>query len=65
MVSGGAKGVDAAALTGALGIPGSRMVSVLPVSLDSTYVTENAKLRNMICSHGGALVTEYFSLSRP
>lgn len=65
VVSGGAKGVDAAALTGALGIPGSRMVSVLPVSLDSTYVTENAKLRNMICSHGGALVTEYFSLSHP
>ncbi len=65
VVSGGAKGVDAAALTGALGIPGSRVISVLPVSLDSTYVTENAKLRNMICSHGGALVTEYFSLSRP
>ncbi len=65
VVSGGAKGVDAAALTGALGIPGSRMVSVLPVSLDSTYVMENAKLRNMICSHGGALVTEYFSLSHP
>ncbi len=65
VVSGGAKGVDAAALTGALGIPGSRMVSVLPVSLDITYVSENAKLRNMICSHGGALVTEYFSLSHP
>ncbi len=65
VVSGGAKGVDAAALTGALGIPGARMISVLPVSLDSTYITENAKLRNMICSHGGALVTEYFSLSHP
>lgn len=65
VVSGGAVGVDAAALTGALGIPGSSPVSVLPVSLDSTYITENAKLRAMICSHGGALVTEYFSQQRP
>lgn len=65
VVSGGAVGVDAAALTGALQIPGSTMISVLPVSLDSTYVTENARLRTMICKHGGALVTEYFSQLQP
>lgn len=65
VVSGGAVGVDAACLTGALGIPGSKPVSVLPVSLDSTYVTENARLRAMICNHGGALVTEYFSQLQP
>ena len=65
VVSGGAVGVDSAALTGALGIPGSKVISVLPVSLDSTYVTQNARLRKMIVSHGGALLTEYFSLSSP
>lgn len=65
VVSGGAVGVDSAALTGALGIPGSKVISVLPVSLDSTYITQNAKLRKMILSHGGALLTEYFSLSSP
>lgn len=65
VVSGGAKGVDSAALTGAMGIPGSKLISVLPVSLDSSYVMENARLRKMICAHGGALLTEYFSLSRP
>lgn len=65
VVSGGAVGIDAAALTGALGIPGSVPVSVLPVSLDSTYIAKNAKLRAMIFSHGGALVSEHFSLNRP
>ena len=65
VVSGGAVGVDSAALTGALSIPGSKVISVLPVSLDSTYITQNAKLRKMIVSHGGALLTEYFSLSSP
>ena len=65
VVSGGAVGVDSAVLTGALSIPGSKLISVLPVSLDSTYITENARLRKMIVSHGGALLTEYFSLSSP
>jgi len=65
VVSGGAIGVDAAALTGALGIPGSRPISVLPVSLDSTYITQNAKLRGLIRAHGGVLVSEHFSLYHP
>lgn len=65
VVSGGAVGVDAAALTGALSIPDSAVVSVLPVSLDSSYLTANAKLRASVYSHGGALVSEYFSLQKP
>lgn len=65
VVSGGALGIDAAALTGALGIPGSRPISVLPGSLDSAYIAKNAKLRQMICSHGGVLVSEHFSLQNP
>lgn len=65
VVSGGAKGVDYGALSGALQIPGSHMISVLPVSLDSAYILQNAKLRESICAFGGALLTEYFSQSRP
>lgn len=65
VVSGGAAGIDAAVLTGALGIPGSRPISVLPGSLDSSYIAKNAKLRQMICSHGGVLVSEHFSLQNP
>lgn len=65
VVSGSAAGVDAAALTGALGIPGSKPISVLPGSLDSSYIAKNAKLRQMICSHGGVLVSEHFSLQNP
>lgn len=65
VVSGGAAGIDAAALTGALGIPGSKPISVLPGSLDSSYIAKNAKLRNMICAHGGVLMSEHFSLQNP
>lgn len=65
VVSGGAVGVDSAALLGAMSVPGSRLVSVLPVSLDSGYVTENAKFRRTVCDRGGALVTEYFSQQSP
>lgn len=65
VISGGAMGVDAAALSGALRVPGSHVVSVLPVSLDSPYLQGNARLRSMICTHGGALVTEYFSQRDP
>ncbi len=65
VVSGGALGVDAAALSGALQIPDAATVSVLPVSLDSSYVQENVRLRAMICARGGALVSEYFSRETP
>ncbi len=65
VVSGGAEGVDSAALRGAMSFPGARLISVLPVSLDSSYLTSNARLRREILERGGALVTEYFSLPNP
>lgn len=65
VVSGGAVGVDAGALSGALQSPGARMVSVLPVSLDSDYVLENSRLRGLICQAGGVLLSEHFSQRRP
>ncbi len=65
VVSGGAEGVDSAALRGAMSFPGAKLISVLPVSLDSSYLTSNARLRREILERGGALVTEYFSLPNP
>lgn len=65
VVSGGAEGVDGAALNGALTLPGAKVVSILPVSLDSNYVLKNAGLRRSICERGGALLTEYFAQPAP
>ncbi len=65
VVSGGAVGVDSAALVGAMAVPGSRFISVLPVSLDSNYLARNAKLRRMVCERGGALLSEHFSRLNP
>lgn len=65
VVSGGAVGVDTAALEGALRVPGCKAVSVLPVSLDSQYIHKNNRLRAVILSHGGTLLTEYFSQQNP
>lgn len=64
VISGGAVGVDAAALTGAMGAVG-RVVSVLPTDLDSPYLSSNASLRRSILQSGGALVSEYFSQRNP
>jgi len=64
VVSGGAVGIDAAALTGAMDALG-RVVSVLPVDLSSSYVSKNASLRREIPEKGGALVSEYFMQSQP
>lgn len=58
IISGCAVGVDAAALMGALSA-WNGPVSVLPVCLDSPYVTENEGLRCRILEQGGALVSEY------
>lgn len=52
VISGGAAGIDAAAMTGALTLPGAGVVSVLPVSLDSNYLMANAGLRKSICERG-------------
>lgn len=65
VVSGGADGVDSAALSGAITLPGAKAVSILPVSLDSNYVLKNAGLRRSICERGGALLTEYFGQPAP
>lgn len=64
VVSGGAIGVDAAALKGAIAAEGTA-VSVLPVDLGSPYLIQNAALRRLVTEHGGALVSEYFSLRNP
>ena len=64
VISGGAVGVDANALLGAMSAAG-RMISVLPVDLDSPYIADNAVLRRSISERGGALVTEYFSQRHP
>lgn len=64
VISGGALGIDSAALRGALEIPDARVVSVLPVSLESPYIHQNAKLRELVAQNG-ALVTEYFSQQTP
>lgn len=58
VVSGGALGIDRAGLMGALSAMGP-VISVQPVSLNSSYVVENAPLRQAIVERGGALVSEY------
>lgn len=64
VVSGGAVGIDAAALTGAMDALG-RVISILPVDLSSSYVSKNASLRREIPEKGGALVSEYFMQGQP
>ena len=58
------RGVDRCVITGALSAMG-QVVSVLPVDLSSTYLTDNADLRRRIVEQGGALVSEYFSQRSP
>lgn len=65
VVSGEAGGVDSAALTGAMNAPGSKCVCVLPVSLESGYLTSSDRLRKTVVERGGILVTEYFSQENP
>ncbi len=58
VVSGLARGVDAAAHRGALGGPGAT-VAVLGHGLDRIYPFENARLADEILASGGCLVSEY------
>ncbi len=57
IISGGAVGIDSAALKGALRGMG-KTVSVLPCGLSNGYLIENFALREKI-TESGALVTEY------
>jgi DNA processing protein len=58
VVSGLARGIDAAAHRGALKGEG-KTVAVLPAGIDSIYPPSNRNLAAMIIDLGGALLTEY------
>lgn len=64
VITGGAVGIDAAASMGAMS-GGGPVISVLPVALNSSYVSQNTFLRQSIVEKGGVLVTEYFSQQSP
>ncbi len=58
VVTGGAKGIDAAANTGAVE-GGGISVAVLACPLDESYPSENADLRQRMLDAGGLLISEY------
>ncbi|MBQ9859890.1 MAG: DNA-processing protein DprA [Clostridia bacterium] len=58
VVSGGAKGIDAAAHTGALDGQG-RTIMVMACPLDVNYPKENDALRKRTLAEGGLLLSEY------
>ena len=64
LITGGAVGVDSAAIAGALQASGTA-ISVLPVDLSSSYLLRNMTLRTRILENGGALITEYLSQDSP
>ena len=64
VITGGAVGIDAAVAMGAMSGQ-SPVISVLPVALNSPYVSQNAFLRESIVDKGGVLLSEYFSQQSP
>ncbi|CAN5604567.1 DNA-processing protein DprA [soil metagenome] len=59
VVSGLARGVDAAAHRGALSVPSGQTVAVLGSGVDTIYPRENGGLGRAILAGRGALVSEY------
>lgn len=58
VVSGGAKGIDAACHQGALAVSG-RTVVVQGCGLDINYPKANARLREQVLAQGGAIISEF------
>lgn len=58
IVSGGAKGIDAAAIRGAMRA-GNRVIVVMGTGIDLSYPKENEKLFEQVVASGGVLVSEF------
>lgn len=64
IVSGGAVGVDQAALEGALTAFG-QIICIQPVDLTSQYHSKTEALRRQVLEQGGAVISEFFSARNP
>ena len=58
IVSGGARGIDTAAIDGALKA-GGRVIVVIGTGIDIDYPHENAKLFNKVVNSGGLIISEF------
>ena len=58
VISGGARGVDSAALTGAMRAKG-KVICVVGTGIDSVYPPENKRLFDSIVENGGVIITQF------